>query len=224
MDREERPDVDKIYMTFVQAMTGSGGWPLNAFITPDRKPFFGGTYWPPESKYGRPSFLQVLQQIAGQIANSDPQKAAGLIAQIDGPAQAGAAGQIADSWSRNDPTAAARWAAGLSNPEARTAAFAQIAGQWAEADPAAAARWIDTLPASSGRDAAVSTLARRITEADPAGAAVWATTIADASRRNETIERVARHWLRADEAAARTWIGSSQYITEELRTRLFGQR
>jgi hypothetical protein len=64
VDREERPDVDKIYMTFVQAMTGSGGWPLNVFLTPDRKPFFGGTYWPPESKYGRPSFLQVLQQIA----------------------------------------------------------------------------------------------------------------------------------------------------------------
>lgn len=65
VDREERPDVDKIYMTFVQAMTGSGGWPLNVFLTPERKPFFGGTYWPPESKYGRPSFVQVLQQVAG---------------------------------------------------------------------------------------------------------------------------------------------------------------
>ncbi len=65
VDREERPDVDKIYMTFVQSMTGSGGWPLNVFLTPERKPFFGGTYWPPEVKYGRPSFLQVLQQIAG---------------------------------------------------------------------------------------------------------------------------------------------------------------
>ncbi len=64
VDREERPDVDKIYMTFVQAMTGQGGWPLNIFLTPDLKPFYGGTYWPPESKYGRPSFLQVLQQIA----------------------------------------------------------------------------------------------------------------------------------------------------------------
>src|SRR5438477_2714435 len=63
VDREERPDVDKIYMTFVQAMTGQGGWPLNVFLSPDLKPFYGGTYWPPESKYGRPSFLQVLQQI-----------------------------------------------------------------------------------------------------------------------------------------------------------------
>jgi uncharacterized protein YyaL (SSP411 family) len=63
VDREERPDVDKIYMTFVQAMTGSGGWPLNVFLTSDLKPFYGGTYWPPEGRQGRPSFLQVLQQI-----------------------------------------------------------------------------------------------------------------------------------------------------------------
>jgi uncharacterized protein YyaL (SSP411 family) len=64
MDREERPDVDKIYMTFVQSTTGSGGWPLNVFLTPDLKPFFGGTYFPPDQRYGRPSFLQLLQQIA----------------------------------------------------------------------------------------------------------------------------------------------------------------
>jgi len=63
VDREERPDVDKIYMTFVQAMAGSGGWPLNVFLTPDLKPFYGGTYWPPEPKHGRPSFLDVLHQI-----------------------------------------------------------------------------------------------------------------------------------------------------------------
>src|SRR5688500_9962499 len=63
VDREERPDVDKIYMTFVQAMTEQGGWPLNVFLTADLKPFYGGTYWPPESKFGRPCFLQVLNQI-----------------------------------------------------------------------------------------------------------------------------------------------------------------
>ena len=63
VDREERPDVDKIYMTFVQAMTGSGGWPLNVFLTPDLKPFYGGTYWPPEQKHGRPSLVDVLGQI-----------------------------------------------------------------------------------------------------------------------------------------------------------------
>ncbi len=64
VDREERPDVDKIYMTAVQAMTGQGGWPLNCFLTPELKPFFCGTYFPPEAKYGRGSFMQVLQQIA----------------------------------------------------------------------------------------------------------------------------------------------------------------
>ncbi len=65
VDREERPDVDKIYMTAVQAMTGQGGWPLNCFLTPDLKPFYGGTYFPPEPIHGRASFMQVLRQIAG---------------------------------------------------------------------------------------------------------------------------------------------------------------
>lgn len=64
VDREERPDVDKIYMTFVQATTGQGGWPLSAFLTSDRKPFFGGTYFPPSGRYGRPGFSDLLQQIA----------------------------------------------------------------------------------------------------------------------------------------------------------------
>src|SRR2546423_6643133 len=63
VDREERPDVDKIYMTFVQATTGQGGWPLNTFLTPELKPFFGGTYFPPDSRSGRPGFLQLLQHI-----------------------------------------------------------------------------------------------------------------------------------------------------------------
>src|SRR5256714_1653333 len=63
VDREERPDVDKIYMTFVQSSTGQGGWPLNVFLTPDLKPFFGGTYFPPDDRHGRSSFVQVLKQI-----------------------------------------------------------------------------------------------------------------------------------------------------------------
>ena len=63
VDREERPDVDKIYMTFVQSTTGSGGWPMSVFLTPELKPFYGGTYFPPESRHGRPSFLQLLSQI-----------------------------------------------------------------------------------------------------------------------------------------------------------------
>jgi uncharacterized protein YyaL (SSP411 family) len=64
VDREERPDVDRIYMTFVQATTGSGGWPMSVFLTPELKPFFGGTYFPPEPRFGHPGFAQVLERVA----------------------------------------------------------------------------------------------------------------------------------------------------------------
>ncbi|HEX6125398.1 MAG TPA: thioredoxin domain-containing protein [Pyrinomonadaceae bacterium] len=64
VDMEERPDVDQIYMTFVQLTTGRGGWPMNVFITPEKLPFFGGTYFPPEQKYGMPSWQQILMSIA----------------------------------------------------------------------------------------------------------------------------------------------------------------
>ena len=64
VDREERPDVDKVYMAYVQAMTGHGGWPLSAWLTPQLKPFHGGTYFPPEDRHGRPGFPAILQAIA----------------------------------------------------------------------------------------------------------------------------------------------------------------
>ena len=64
VDREERPDVDRVYMTFVQATTGGGGWPMSVWLTPDLKPFVGGTYFPPEDRYGQPGFTKVLQRIA----------------------------------------------------------------------------------------------------------------------------------------------------------------
>lgn len=63
VDREERPDLDDLYMTAVQRMTGSGGWPMSVFLTPDLKPFFGGTYFPPREKFGRPGFLDILLNI-----------------------------------------------------------------------------------------------------------------------------------------------------------------
>jgi uncharacterized protein YyaL (SSP411 family) len=64
VDREERPDVDRMYMTFVQATTGSGGWPLSVFLTPELKPFFGGTYFPPRDAYGRIGFPALLKRIS----------------------------------------------------------------------------------------------------------------------------------------------------------------
>lgn len=64
LDREERPEVDRIYMSYVQAVSGHGGWPLSVWLTPELKPFFGGTYFPPEEKAGRPGFRTVLDSIA----------------------------------------------------------------------------------------------------------------------------------------------------------------
>ncbi|HSE82668.1 MAG TPA: thioredoxin domain-containing protein [Gaiellaceae bacterium] len=64
VDREERPDVDGLYMDAVVAMTGHGGWPMTVFLTPDGRPFYGGTYFPPEPRHGMPSFAQVLQAVA----------------------------------------------------------------------------------------------------------------------------------------------------------------
>src|SRR2546421_341325 len=61
VDREERPDIDQIYMSAVQMMTGSGGWPLTVFLLPNGQPFFGGTYFPPDDAYGRPGFRRVLE-------------------------------------------------------------------------------------------------------------------------------------------------------------------
>ncbi len=60
VDREERPDIDQVYMQYVQMTTGSGGWPMSVFLTPDQKPFFGGTYFPPDDNYGRPGFKRLL--------------------------------------------------------------------------------------------------------------------------------------------------------------------
>jgi uncharacterized protein YyaL (SSP411 family) len=64
VDREERPDLDQVYMAAVQAMTGGGGWPMSVFLTPDGKPFYGGTYFPPQPAHGMRAFRQVLAGVA----------------------------------------------------------------------------------------------------------------------------------------------------------------
>jgi uncharacterized protein YyaL (SSP411 family) len=79
LDREERPDIDSLYMNYVQLTTGSGGWPLTVFLTPDLIPFFGGTYFPPEDKYGRPGFRNVLESISRFYRNKKDE----LISQKD---------------------------------------------------------------------------------------------------------------------------------------------
>ena len=69
VDREERPDLDHIYMNAVQLMTGSGGWPLTVWLTPDGQPFFGGTYFPPEDRYNRSGFPRVLETVRDAYRN-----------------------------------------------------------------------------------------------------------------------------------------------------------
>jgi len=73
VDREERPDIDTIYMSALHALGEQGGWPLTMFLTPDGDPFWGGTYFPPEPKYGRPGFVQILEEIA-RLYTQEPEK------------------------------------------------------------------------------------------------------------------------------------------------------
>src|SRR4030081_2171614 len=75
VDREERPDLDQVYMRAVQAMTGSGGWPMTVFLLPDGTPFFAGTYFPPSDRFGMPSFTRVLGAVAEAFANKQQEAA-----------------------------------------------------------------------------------------------------------------------------------------------------
>jgi len=83
VDRDERPDVDTRYQAAVSAISGQGGWPLTAFLTPDGKPYFGGTYFPPDERYGRPSFQRVLVTMADAYANrrDEVEESAGSVMQ-----------------------------------------------------------------------------------------------------------------------------------------------
>jgi uncharacterized protein len=94
IDREERPDVDRVYMAFVQSTTGAGGWPMTVFVTHDLKPFYGGTYFPPTSRWGRPGFADLLGEIA-RVWKEDrarvEQAATELLARLRGVTGAGTA-------------------------------------------------------------------------------------------------------------------------------------
>ena len=123
IDREERPDIDTIYMMATQAMTGSGGWPMSVFLTHDLKPFYAGTYFPVESKYGRPGFVDILTSIGNTWAN-DQDNLLDLAEQITASLQA----QIAQTSSTEglpadlDTRALAQIAAGY---DARYGGFGQ---------------------------------------------------------------------------------------------------
>ncbi|MCP4684433.1 MAG: thioredoxin domain-containing protein, partial [bacterium] len=90
VDREQRPDLDQIYMTFTTAITGGGGWPMTVFLTPDLKPFFAGTYFPPDDKYGRPGFGRLITEVANawqtereKILNSSERILSQISAQVN---------------------------------------------------------------------------------------------------------------------------------------------
>jgi uncharacterized protein YyaL (SSP411 family) len=100
VDREERPDVDRVYMTFVQATTGGGGWPMSVWLTPELKPFVGGTYFPPEDRYGQPGFKKVLERIATAWKQNHEQIAeqgGNVIAALSEAAQSHGTGQTLDA-------------------------------------------------------------------------------------------------------------------------------
>src|SRR3954470_23773796 len=96
VDREERPDLDSIYMDAVQQMTGGGGWPMSMFLTPDGKPFYGGTYFPDTPRHGLPSFMQVLEGVSqawrerrSEVERSGAALAQSLIAESAAPRDGG---------------------------------------------------------------------------------------------------------------------------------------
>ena len=97
VDREERPDVDAVYMQATQALTGQGGWPMSVFLTPDRKPFYAGTYFPPTPRHGLPSFTQVLQAINDAWGDRRAElldSASDIVRQLSKQATFGGAGEL----------------------------------------------------------------------------------------------------------------------------------
>ncbi len=100
VDREERPDVDRVYMTFVQATTGSGGWPMSVWLTPRLQPFYGGTYFPPEARWGRPGFVEILEEIARvwrEEQTKVEQSAATIVGRLQSMRSTGEPGGIPDT-------------------------------------------------------------------------------------------------------------------------------
>ncbi|MBW2281366.1 MAG: thioredoxin domain-containing protein [Deltaproteobacteria bacterium] len=96
VDREVRPDIDAVYMAAVQRLAGRGGWPLNVWLTPDREPFYGGTYFPPRGSPGRPGFRDVLRQLS-DLWNADPERVEQAAQSLTAAVRAKLEGESADS-------------------------------------------------------------------------------------------------------------------------------
>jgi hypothetical protein len=104
VDREERPDVDQLYMTAVQVITRQGGWPMSVFLTPDRGPFYAGTYFPPADSFGRPGFPKVLAAVEDAFrrrrdeVNTSAERITGILRQLSRPRRPAASTKIDQSW------------------------------------------------------------------------------------------------------------------------------
>jgi uncharacterized protein len=125
VDREERPDVDRVYMAFVQATTGAGGWPMSVWLTPDLKPFYGGTYFPPSSRWGRPGFIEVLNELSRVWRDERPRVLAAsdvLVERLRGATE-GVRGPAAADGEAGE-------ARGVAGPEAIDAGIAAFHAAW----------------------------------------------------------------------------------------------
>ena len=104
VDREERPDLDAIYMQAVQMMTGRGGWPMTVFLTPEQVPFYGGTYYPPEDRHGMPGFPRVLRSVAHAYRERKAEietTAASIVRELENSSRlAGCTGRVSSRHSR----------------------------------------------------------------------------------------------------------------------------
>jgi uncharacterized protein YyaL (SSP411 family) len=112
VDREERPDLDRVYMTYVQQTTGHGGWPMSVWLTPDGKPFYGGTYFPPDDRHGRPGFVAVLNAIARHWQEDRAKIETGAQEVVESLRRYGAHGVPGDVAGEGSPTAPLHEAAG----------------------------------------------------------------------------------------------------------------
>lgn len=162
----------------------------------------------------------LVGQVIGNLVRSSPEQAVEQFAKLTPQQQASAANNVAANWAWRDPRAAAGWAMGLKNEDARSNAAGNIAGTWANRDPAAAARWLETMPAGATRDSAVRSFASTAARTDPEGAVAWALTIGDGGKRDGALQDVVGNWARKDREAATQWVQTTTAISPELKGRI----
>lgn len=163
----------------------------------------------------------VMSNVIGGIANTDPRQAADLVSQMSASPQMNAAAtMVSELWAGSDTRAAADWAMRLPDAEAQRTALGLVIQRWCEQDLVTVAGWLERLPAGPARDAAVTTYVSQAAGTDPESAASWAGTIAAERQRSRALDRLAVLWLRQDKAAATRWITQNTAFDDETKQRL----